>query len=124
MNPVFKSAAYRRLWLNTAFNGVSASADHVLIGWLALEVTGTSSWVGRAFALYYLPMLVFGVLAGSLADYFSRRRLIQVLELVAAAVITLFATIFAYTTVSIGHVLLLTLALGSLRAVHGPVRLA
>jgi|TARA_B100000959_G_scaffold264431_1_gene304914 MFS family permease len=124
LNPVFKSAAYRRLWLNTAFNGVSASADHVLIGWLALEVTGTSSWVGRAFALYYLPMLVLGVLAGSLADHFSRRRLIQALELVAAAVIALFATVFAYTTVSIGHVLLLTLALGSLRAVHGPVRLA
>tara|TARA_B100001971_G_scaffold195757_2_gene202872 strand:+ start:677 stop:1705 length:1029 start_codon:yes stop_codon:yes gene_type:complete len=69
-------------------------------------------------------MLVLGVLAGSLADHFSRRRLIQALELVAAAVIALFATVFAYTTVSIGHVLLLTLALGSLRAVHGPVRLA
>ena len=124
MNPVFRSTAYRRLWLNTAFNGVSISADYVLIGWLALKVTDTSSWVGSAFALYYLPMLVLGVLAGSLADRFSRRRLIQALELVAAAVIAFFAIAFAQATLSIGHVLLLTLALGSLRAVHGPVRLA
>ena len=47
---------------------MSYGGDFVLIGWSILELTGTSAWVGTAFALYFLPMVLLGILTGGLAD--------------------------------------------------------
>ena len=98
--------------------------DYVLIGWLALDATQSSSWVGIAFALYYLPNIIFGIIGGGIADRFPRRGLLQSLDFGAAGFIILFSALFVYQTPQAPLVLALTLVLGSLRAIKNPVRLA
>ena len=98
--------------------------DYVLIGWLVLDATQSSSWVGIAFALYYLPNIIFGLIGGGIADRFPRRGLLQSLDFGAAGLITLFSVLFVYQTPQAPLVLALTLVLGSLRAIKNPVRLA
>jgi len=98
--------------------------DYVLIGWLALDTTQSSSWVGIAFALYYLPNIIFGIIGGGIADRFPRRGLLQSLDFGAAGLIILFSVLFVYQTPQAPLVLALTLVLGSLRAIKNPVRLA
>ena len=98
--------------------------DYVLIGWLVLDATQSSSWVGIAFALYYLPNIIFGIIGGGIADRFPRRGLLQSLDFGAAGLIILFSVLFVYQTPQTPLVLVLTLVLGSLRAIKNPVRLA
>ena len=98
--------------------------DYVLIGWLALDTTQSSSWVGIAFALYYLPNIIFGIIGGGIADRFPRRGLLQGLDFGAAGLIILFSVLFVYQTPQAPLVLALTVVLGSLRAIKNPVRLA
>ena len=98
--------------------------DYVLIGWLVLDATQSSSWVGIAFALYYLPNIIFGLIGGGIADRFPRRGLLQSLDFGAAGLITLFSILFVYQTPQAPLVLTLTMVLGSLRAIKNPVRLA
>ncbi len=98
--------------------------DYVLIGWLVLDATQSSSWVGIAFALYYLPNIIFGIIGGGIADRFPRRGLLQSLDFGAAGLIILFSVLFVYQTPQAPLVLALTLVLGSLRAIKNPVRLA
>ena len=98
--------------------------DYVLIGWLVLDATQSSSWVGIAFALYYLPNIIFGIIGGGIADRFPRRELLQSLDFGAAGLIILFSVLFVYQTPQTPLVLVLTLVLGSLRAIKNPVRLA
>ena len=98
--------------------------DYVLIGWLVLDATQSSSWVGIAFALYYLPNIIFGIIGGGIADRFPRRGLLQSLDFGAAGLIILFSVLFVYQTPQAPLVLTLTLVLGSLRAIKNPVRLA
>ena len=98
--------------------------DYVLIGWLALDTTQSSSWVGIAFALYYLPNIIFGIIGGGIADRFPRRGLLQGLDFGAAGLIILFSVLFVCQTPQAPLVLALTLVLGSLRAIKNPVRLA
>ena len=98
--------------------------DYVLIGWLALDTTQSSSWVGIAFALYYLPNIIFGIIGGGIADRFPRRGLLQGLDFGAAGLIILFSVLFVYQTPQAPLVLVLTLVLGSIRAIKNPVRLA
>ena len=98
--------------------------DYVLIGWLILDATQSSSWVGIAFALYYLPNIIFGIVGGGIADRFPRRGLLQSLDLGASGLIILLSVLFVYQTPQAPLVLGLTLVLGSLRAIKNPVRLA
>ncbi len=98
--------------------------DYVLIGWLVLDATQSSSWVGIAFALYYLPNIIFGIVGGGIADRFPRRGLLQSLDVGAGVLIILFSVLFVYQTPQAPLVLGLTLVLGSLRAIKNPVRLA
>ena len=98
--------------------------DYVLIGWLVLDATQSSSWVGIAFALYYLPNIIFGIIGGGIADRFPRRGLLQGLDFGAAGLIILFSVLFVNQTPQAPLVLALTLVLGSLRAIKNPVRLA
>ena len=98
--------------------------DYVLIGWLVLDATQSSSWVGIAFALYYLPNIIFGIVGGGIADRFPRRGLLQSLDFGASGLIILLSVLFVYQTPQAPLVLGLTLVLGSLRANKNPVRLA
>ncbi len=123
MNPVFTTSDFRRLWLNAVCNAISVGSDWVLVGWLALEIGGSSAWVGTAFAIYYLPMVLLGVPAGSISDRFERLHLLRIMELVALTLIALFAGLFAAGQSSMALVLWLTAGLGALRAVMNPIRL-
>ena len=123
-DPVLRSREFLRLAANGAANGVSVGADYVLVGWLALQAAENPTWVGGGFALYHLPGLLLGVPAGSLADRVDRHRLLRLLEIVALVVLVIFAAILATGRSGIVVVYALTIALGSLRAVHQPTRLA
>ena len=123
-DPVLRSPAFLRLIANGGTNGISVGADYVLVGWLALQAADSTAWVGGGFALYHLPGLVLGVPAGSLADGLDRKKLIRSLELVGIAVLVGFALLLGAGFANIVVIYGLTIALGSLRAVHHPVRLA
>ena len=123
-DPVLRSSPFLRLMANGGINGISVGADYVLVGWLALQAAESTTWVGGGFALYHLPGLLLGVPAGSLADRFNRARLIRALELIGMLVLIVFALVIAAGHTGIAVVYGLTIALGSLRATHHPVRLA
>ncbi len=124
MKAVLRSTSYQRLWLNSLFNSLSYGGDFVLIGWSVLELTGTSAWVGTAFALYFLPMVLLGILTGGLADRVDRRWLICALEVAAALGLGVFALLFSTWKPHLISLFALTVMLGTLRALHSPVRLS
>jgi MFS family permease len=58
--------------------------DQVATGWLALEVGGDPRAVGTVLALRLLPFLLFGIVAGTVADRFPRRSILLVVGALAA----------------------------------------
>ena len=123
-DPAFRTSDFRSLGANTVCHAASLGADYILIGWLALKAEGSTAWVGTAFALYFLPMLLLGVPAGAVADRLNRRRLLRNLEWVAGLTLVVFALVIGAGHNSIAVIFCLTLVLGSLRAVRAPVWLA
>ena len=123
-DPVLRSATFLRLIANGGTNGISVGADYVLLGWLALQAAESSAWVGGGFALYHLPSFLLGVPAGALADRLNRKRFIRNLEIAGALVLVCFGLLIGAGFADIVVVYALTLTLGSLRALHHPVRLA
>ena len=90
--------------------------------WLVLELTGSVTAVGVAVALQFLPMLLFGLLGGVVADRFPKRSILVVTQSSAAAVATTLGVLALTGAVQPWHVYALAFALGLVTVVDNPTR--
>lgn len=70
--------AYRRLWTSTAITAVGSQLTTVAVPKQIFDITGSSGFVGLAGAFGLVPLLVFGLWGGAVADAFDRRTVILV----------------------------------------------
>ncbi|RKT52346.1 MFS transporter [Saccharothrix australiensis] len=70
--------AFRRLWLSTVITAVGSQLTAVAVPKQVYDVTGSSGWVGVAAGVALVPLLVFGLWGGAVADVVDRRKLLVV----------------------------------------------
>ena len=115
---------YRRFITGHSISVVGTWMQRVAQDWLVLELTGSAVAIGTATALQFLPMLLFGVWGGVLADRFDRWKLIlvtQSVSLVLAAVLAV-TTLLGETTLALVYVM--ATLLGLVTVVDNPARQA
>ena len=106
----------RVLWLATAVNQLSIGMQQVILGWVVLNLTGSSAMVGVAYALRSAPNLVLGFVAGAIADRLDRRTVMRLSAFAMAAGSLVVAWIMWLDRVAIWHVLAYAVVLGAFRA--------
>ncbi len=120
--PAAGNRDFRLLVAAATCNYMGYGGEQVVIGLLVFRITGSSAWVGVALALYFLPLFIFGMAAGAIADWMDRRKLLRIIEAVIGINLVVFAVLAALEAVAIWQVLLMTFVSGSARAVYLPVR--
>jgi MFS family permease len=90
--------------------------------WLILTLTGSALAVGTTAALQFLPMLLFAVWGGLLADRISKRRLLLVTQALMAIPALLLWGLTAGGVVEAWMVYALVFARGAVNAVDNPTR--
>lgn len=91
-----KYAPFRRLWLANIVTVIGAQMTVVAIPAQIFHITGSSGYVGLAGAFGLVPLVVFGLWGGSLADVIDRRKLLvasAVGLIVTSAVLALIAVV-------------------------------
>jgi MFS family permease len=83
-----RHVAYRRLWLGQAVSFTGFQLTSVAISVQVYTLTKSSFWVGMLGPANLIPLIVFGLWGGAVADAMDRRRL-----LVSASLITWAATL-------------------------------
>ncbi|MEJ2853827.1 MULTISPECIES: MFS transporter [unclassified Saccharothrix] len=73
-----KVVAYRRLWLSNVVTAVGSQLTAVAVPKQVYDITGSSGWVGIAAGVALVPLLVFGLWGGAVADVVDRRKLLVV----------------------------------------------
>ncbi|NUT97266.1 MAG: MFS transporter [Saccharothrix sp.] len=71
-----KVVAYRRLWLSNVVTAVGSQLTAVAVPKQVYDITGSSGWVGVAAGVALVPLLVFGLWGGAVADVVDRRKLL------------------------------------------------
>ncbi len=120
--PAAGNRDFRLLVAAATGNYMGYGGEQVVIGLLVFRITDSSAWVGVALALYFLPLFIFGMAAGAIADWMDRRKLLRIIEAVIGINLVVFAVLAALEAVAIWQVLLMTFVSGSARAVYLPVR--
>jgi MFS family permease len=122
-----RSLRHRNLRLFFSGQAVSLAGtwmQTVAQGWLVWRLTGSSRMLGAVSFLGAVPVFLFGVWAGSLADRYPRRKLVLVTQTNAIIQAALLAGVTLAGVVRPWHVLVLAGMLGMTYAFEIPARQA
>jgi len=93
---ILRERAYRRLWISGFCINTARWMDLVVLGWIALQLTGSPFMVGLAVFVRSAPMMILGPFAGVVADRIHRGRVLLFTQSLgvatALALFLLFAT--------------------------------
>ncbi|WP_027500948.1 MFS transporter [Rhodococcus sp. UNC363MFTsu5.1] len=113
---------FRRLWLASIVTVIGAQISVVLVPLQVYEITRSSAYVGLTGLFGLVPLVVFGLWGGALADVMDRRRLMTITTIGLAVTSVLF---WVQAAAGVNNVWLV-LALFSLQqaffAVNSPTR--
>ncbi|MDA1309510.1 MAG: MFS transporter, partial [Proteobacteria bacterium] len=123
-SPLGQEPDFRRLWTASVFGAIGMAGEQVILGLLVYRITGSSQWVGISLAAYYMPLFIAGTLAGAVADWMDRRRLLKMLELGFIIAQLGIAGALAGGLDSLWMIISASAMLGALRAMHQPVRIS
>lgn len=108
--------AYRRLWTSTAVTSVGSQLTAVAVPKQIYDITGSSAWVGYASLAGLVPLVVFALWGGAIADSMDRRKLLLVTNTGIAVTSLLF---WAQAVTGLDSVLVLMLLLALQQAFFG-----
>lgn len=75
LGPLRTVPAYRRLWFGQTASGFGSQMTLVAVLFQVWDATGSAVWTGAVGMAQAVPLMVFGLFAGSLVDRRDRRRL-------------------------------------------------
>ena len=123
----FGSLATRNFRLYFAGDLVSYTGSwmqNMAEAWLVFELTGSGAAVGATFAFRFLPVALFGLWGGAIADHFDRRKLLLVTSSLAAVLAVALWLVVLTDVVTVWAVFGLAVALGFVTVVDEPARQA
>jgi len=115
----FRIRGFVPLWLSGAGSAFAWSLTTVAIGWLALELTGSSLAVGLTFAARLAPALVLGIPVGIVIDRVDRRRTLVATNVATTAVCLLLAAAPAAGPAAVAALVVASVALGAVDTARG-----
>jgi MFS family permease len=111
---------YRLFWGGCLLSNVGTWMQNVAQGWLVLELSNSSFWLGMVGFAASVPFLLFTLLGGVIADRVSKRRLLigaQTAQMVLAFVL---AGLTYFKVINIGQLALIAFLVGISNAVNAP----
>jgi MFS family permease len=117
---VLRHGTFRALWSAALISNLGGLIQAVGAAWLMIGISDSRSMVALVQAATTLPIMLFSLPSGALADSFDRRR-IMLLALVLMLVVSLALTVFAYAGLVTPWLLLgLTFLIGCGQALFNP----
>ncbi len=116
----FSFPSFRRLWLATLGYALSFWVERVAIGWFVFDFTGSIFLAVLAFAAQNLSNMLFGPIAGAIADRFDRARLLTLTGFAGGGVALAMAVLVVVNPGLIWLLILLTGARGVARTFEMP----
>jgi MFS family permease len=116
----FTSRDFRVLWFGAFASTVGTWMQKVAQSWLVFTLTGSSFFLGLDDFLGQLPILLFTLIGGVIADRHDRRRLLlgsQCIQMTSAFIL---AALVYGEVVRVWHILTLSFATGLAQAFGGP----
>ncbi|OIV36217.1 MFS transporter [Mangrovactinospora gilvigrisea] len=113
---------YRLFFMGSMVSNTGTWMQRVAQDWLVLQITNSSTAVGITTALQFLPMLLFGLYGGVIADRCNKRMLLLITQASMGLVGAGLAVVTLAGQVHVWHVYLAATLLGLITVLDNPAR--
>src|ERR1700694_4363310 len=110
LSRVFKAFEYRDfrlMWMGACTSSVGTWMQKLAQSWLVYKLSGSAFYLGLDAFLGEIPIMLFSLLGGVVADRQSRRNLLLASQVVQMTCAFLLAALFATHVVQVWHILFL-----------------
>ncbi len=94
----------------------------ISLPWLAYSITGSAFLLGVVGAMQYLPVMFFSLFAGAAIDRYEKKKIIIFTQSAQAVIAFILAFLVFSRLIQYWHLVILSLALGSISAIDFPAR--
>ena len=116
----FRYPAFRSIWIANLFSNLGSSMQSVGAAWLMTDLTSSHQLIALVQASATLPLMLFGVFAGAIADNYDRKRVMLIAQLGMLATSAVLSLLTWFDLISPAMLLALTLTVGIGTALNSP----
>jgi predicted MFS family arabinose efflux permease len=116
----FQYRDYRLLWFGACFSSVGTWMQNVAQSWLVLELSNSARMLGVDAFLGSIPIVLFSLIGGVVADRMDRRRLLILSQCIQLFCAFLLAFLLYIHVVKVWHIFILSFITGTAQAFGGP----
>jgi MFS family permease len=120
MLAAFTYRDFRIQWFGACTSSIGTWMQIVAQNWLVLSLTGSPFFLGLDAFLQQLPIILFTLIGGVMADRHDRRRTLIASQFVQMSTSATLATLMFFQVVEIWHILALSFITGCAQAFGGP----
>jgi MFS family permease len=113
---------YRLLWLGQLDTSLGQWMDSISRGYLIYHITSSPLQLGLAAAMRGIPLFLFGIVAGALADRSGRKTQLIVAQVTNALLNLILATLVLTNRIQPWHVYVTGFLAGTVQAFQNPAR--
>ena len=111
---------YRILWFGAFTSTTGAWMQQVAEAWVVLTLTGSAFYLGLTSFLGQLPIILFTLVGGVIADRIDRRKLLLASQYVQMATALTLTLLIYLELIQVWHFLVLVFVVGTAQAFGGP----
>ncbi|MCL6636268.1 MAG: MFS transporter [Peptococcaceae bacterium] len=115
---------FRLFWTGQCISLVGTWMQNMAQSWLVLELTGSPFLLGLVGALQFVPLLLFALFTGAVADRLPKRPLLLFAQGMSMLIALVLGLLTLFNVVQYWHVAVLAFLLGAMHALDMPVRQA
>lgn len=123
MQRMFSAFTYRDFrvqWFGACTSSIGTWTQSAAQNWMVLELTRSAGYLGLDAFLQQLPIMLFTLVGGVLADRRDRRRTLLTSQYIQMTTATILALLVFFRVVQIWHILVLSFMTGLAQAFGGP----
>jgi MFS family permease len=111
---------FRVQWFGACTSSIGTWTQSAAQNWMVLELTRSAGYLGLDAFLQQLPIMLFTLVGGVLADRRDRRRTLLTSQYIQMTTATILALLVFFGVVQIWHILVLSFMTGLAQAFGGP----
>ena len=111
---------FRVLWLGACISSIGTWMQSLAENWLVLSLTASAFFLGLDAFLQQLPIMLFTLIGGVVADRHDRRLTLMASQWVQLATAAMLSLLVYFRVVEIWHILVLSFVTGTAQAFGGP----
>ena len=113
---------FRLLWTAELLSQIGTQVQRVAVAWQVFELTGDPLQLGLLGLARFIPLFLFGIAGGVVADRYDRRRTLILVQVALMTIAAAFAAMTALGSITLPWIYVLTALSALFSAVSAPTR--